>query len=118
MLEIKKMWQKVRADTAWGGAPSVRRLFGDERTVKAILEFLAETEVGKMPSRVLLAGGLNLEEEELEGFSLQVLGEKEYETGVSSSCSGPVADPGHPRLATAGHPRMGWPSPLKPKLSA
>ena len=25
------------------------------------------------------------------------------------SCSGPVADPGHPRMA--------WPSPLKPKLS-
>ena len=85
MPEIKKMWQKVRAESAWGGAPSVRRLFGDERNVKAILKFLAETEVGKMPSRVLLAGGLNLEEEELEGFSLQVLGEEEYETGVSSS---------------------------------
>ena len=63
----------------------MRRLFGDERNVKAILGFLEETRVGKMPSRVLLAGGSELEEEELEGFSLQVLGEEEEETGVSSS---------------------------------
>ena len=63
----------------------MRRLFGDEGNVKAILEFLEETRVGKMPGRVLLAGGPDLEEEELEGFSLQVLVEELTETGVSSS---------------------------------
>ena len=83
--EIKRMWQRVRAESGWGGAPSIRRLFGDERNVKAILGFLEETKVGKMPGRVLLAGGPDLEEEELEGFSLQVLGEEESETGISSS---------------------------------
>ena len=31
-------------------------MFGDERNVQAILEFLEGTKVGKMPSRVLLAG--------------------------------------------------------------
>ena len=66
------MWQRVRADSVWGGAPSIRRLFGDERNVKAILEFLEETKVGEMLSRVLLAGGPDLEEEELEGFPLRV----------------------------------------------
>ena len=59
-------------------------MFGDERNEKAILEFLEKTRVGKMPSRVLLAGGPDLEEEELEGFSLQVLGEEEEETEISS----------------------------------
>ena len=91
--EIKRLWQKVRLETGWGGAPSIRRLFGDERNMKAILEFLETTKVGKMPSRVLLAGGPDLEEEELEGFSLQVLGE-EVETEVSSS--GDEDGPGPP----------------------
>ena len=51
----------------------------------AILEFLERTKVGKMASRVLLAGCPDLEEEELDGFSLQVLGEGEVEIEVSSS---------------------------------
>ena len=38
-----------------------------------------------MPSRVLLAGGPDLEEEELEGLSLHVVGGEEDETGISSS---------------------------------
>ena len=83
--EIKKMWQRVRLESGWGGAPSVRRLFGDERNVKAILGFLERTKVRKMPSRVLLAGGPDLEEEELDGVSPQVLGEEEMETEISSS---------------------------------
>ena len=45
-----------------------------------------------MPGRVL-AGGPGLEEEELEGFSLQVLGE-ETQTEVSSS--GDEGGPGPP----------------------
>ena len=91
--EIKKLWQMVRLETGHGGAPSIRRLFGDERNVKAILEFLEKTKVGKMPSRILLAGGPDLEEEELDGFSLQV-SEEEAETDVSSS--GDEGGPGPP----------------------
>ena len=82
--EIRKMWQRVRIETG-GGAPSVRKLFGDERNTKAILEFLEKTKVGKMPSRVLLAGGPDMEEEEMDGLSLRVLEEGEAETGISSS---------------------------------
>ena len=51
----------------------------------AILGFLEGTRVGKMPGQILLAGGPDLEEEELECVSLQVLGESEDETGISSS---------------------------------
>ena len=67
------------------GGASIRRLFGDERAVPEILEFLEGTRVGKMPGRILVAGGPGLEEEELEGFSLQVQGEGEEGTGLSSS---------------------------------
>ena len=79
------MWQRIRLDCGWGRAPSIRRLFGNERAVPAILEFLEDTSVGKMPGRILLAGGPDLEEGELECVSLQVLGEGEEGTGVSSS---------------------------------
>ena len=41
--------------------------------------------MGKMPGRVLLAGGPDLEEEEMESFSLQVLEEAGTEGEVSSS---------------------------------
>ena len=71
-LEIKRMWQRIRLDCGWGGAPSIRRLFRDDRAVPAILEFLEDTREGKMPGRILLAGGPDLEEEELECVSLQV----------------------------------------------
>ena len=83
--EIKRLWQKVRLECGWGGAPSIRKLFGDERNVPAILEFLEDTKVEKVPSRILLAGGPDLEEEELEGFSLKAPGEGEMGTDVSSS---------------------------------
>ena len=46
-----------------------------------------------MPSRILLAGGPDLEEEELDGFSLQGTGE-DMETEVSSS--GDEDGPGPP----------------------
>ena len=82
--EIRKLWQRVRAEGG-RGAPSVRRLFGREGNVKAILEFLEKTKVGKMPGRVLLAGGPDLEEEEMDGFSLRVPGEDEEGTEISSS---------------------------------
>ena len=90
--EIKRLWQKVRAETGEGGAPTVRKLFREKNT-KAILEFLEGTKVGKMPSRVLLAGGPDLEEEELEGFSLLV-SDEDVETECSSS--GDEDGPGPP----------------------
>ena len=91
--EIRELWQKVRMETGWGGAPSIRKLFGDERNVKAILGFLEKTKVGKMPSRILLAGGPDLEEEDLEGYSLRGTGE-DVETEISSS--GDEGGPGPP----------------------
>ena len=49
------------------------------------MEFIEKTKVGKMPSWVLMAGGPDLEEEELEGFSLQGLDEEVVKTNVSIS---------------------------------
>ena len=51
----------------------------------AILEFLGDTRVGKMPGQILLAGGPDLKEEGLECVSLQIQGEGGEGTGVSSS---------------------------------
>ena len=81
--EIKRLWQKVRAETGEGVAPLVRKLFREKNT-KAILEFLEGSKVGKIPSRVLPAGGADLEEEELEGVSLLV-SDEDVETEISSS---------------------------------
>ena len=38
--EIRRLWQRVRLDYEWGGAPSVRFLFGNERAIPSVLEFL------------------------------------------------------------------------------
>ena len=67
----------------------MRRLFGDERATPVVLEFLEDTRVGKMPGRVLLAGGPDLEEEELDCFSLQVLGGGGAEMSSSEEEDGP-----------------------------
>ena len=83
--EIEEMWEKIKDETGWGGAPTVRKLFGDERCVGALLEFLDKTKVGKMPSRILLAGGPDLEEEELESLSLLAQEEGVEETDISES---------------------------------
>ena len=58
------------------------------------MEFLERTKVGKMPSRVRLVGGPDLEEEELEGFSLQV--SEEGITGIEVSPSEEEDGPGPP----------------------
>ena len=79
------MWKRIRLDCGWGGAPSIRRLFRDEKGVPAVLEFLRDTRVGKTPSQIQLAGGPEVEEEDLEIISLLVQGEEEQGTGVSSS---------------------------------
>ena len=49
------------------------------------MRFLEKTKLGKMPGRILLAGGPDLEEEELDEFSLRLAGEDEVETQVSAS---------------------------------
>ena len=61
--------------------------------MKAILEVLKSTKLGKTRNRILLAGGPDLEEENLEGFSLLV-SEEEAETEVSTS--GDEGGPGPP----------------------
>ena len=76
------MWKRIRLDRGWGGAPSIRRLFRDEKAVPAILEFLGDTRAGKIPGPIQLAGG---PEEDLEVISLLVQGEEEQGTDVSSS---------------------------------
>ena len=48
-----------------------------------VLEFLEDTKVGKMPGLTLMAGGPDLEEEELGVLSLQIQGEKGERTGIS-----------------------------------
>ena len=87
------MWQRIRIDCEWTGAPSIRGLFEKERAVLAILEFPEKTRVGKMPSRILLAGGPDLEEEEMDTLSLQVLDE---EGGSDVSASEEEEGPGPP----------------------
>ena len=63
----------------------MRKLFGDERCVGALLEFLDKTKVGKMPRQILLAGGPDLEEGELESLSLHTQDEGVEETDISES---------------------------------
>ena len=82
--EIRRLWQRVRIDRKWGGAPSVRFLFGNERAIPALLEFLEKTKVGKMPGRILLAGS-GLGRGGPRDFFLRVIGEEEEGTEVSSS---------------------------------
>ena len=62
-----------------------QQLFRGEKAVPAILEFLGDTRVGKMPGLILPAGGPDLEEEDLEVVSLLVQGEGKEGTGVSLS---------------------------------
>ena len=53
------------------------------RAVPAILEFLGGIRAGKVPGRILLARGPDMEEK-LEGFSMRALGEEEG-TGISDN---------------------------------
>ena len=56
-----------------------------EEGVPAILEFLADTRVGKMPSQIQLAGDPEVDAEDLDIISLQVQREEENGTGICSS---------------------------------
>ena len=92
--EIRRLWKRVGRDCGWGGAraPSVRLLFKDVRATPAILEFLESTRVGKIPGRILMAGGPDFEEGELEEASLRVQGEEEG-TELSESEEEDGSDP-------------------------
>ena len=48
----------------------MRALFRDTRATPALLEFLRETSVGRMPSQILLAGGRVEDEDDLEVLEL------------------------------------------------
>ena len=65
-------------------APSVRALFGDERATAAVLGFLESMRVGRMPGRILMAGGLDVEEGDLETIEMWAP-EEEEGTGISES---------------------------------
>ena len=48
--EIRELWRRVEAECEGGPrAPSVRRLFRDPRATPALLDFLRDTSVGRMP---------------------------------------------------------------------
>ena len=48
--EIREMWRRIEAECEGGPrAPSVRGLFQDPRATPAVLDFLRDTRVGKMP---------------------------------------------------------------------
>ena len=76
--------KRVERDCEWGGlrAPSVCLLFGYVRATPAVLEFLEDTRVGRMPGRVLLAGGLDASGEDLEVMWAL---EEEEGSGISGS---------------------------------
>ena len=89
--EIRRLWQRVEVDCGWLGprAPTVRALFGNPDATPALLEFLDNTRVGRMPSQVELRGGGDRGEEDLEVVELEapevdVLTEESEEEGGPS----------------------------------
>ena len=66
MPETRRLWQRGRRDCDWESpkAPSVSLLSRDARATPAVLEFLEDTRVGKIPGLALF--GEQDEEPELE----------------------------------------------------
>ena len=83
----------MKADCEWGTsrAPSVRTLFKDPRAIPAVLEFLQDTKAGQMPSQILLRGGIEVEEEDLEDIELwaEDSGGREVEENEEEDGPGP-----------------------------
>ena len=69
----------MEEDCEWGGprAPSVQLSFRDARATPALLEFFEDTRMGRMLGRVLLLGGSDLDEEEMEEVELWAPEEEE-----------------------------------------
>ena len=76
------------------GHPSARLLFGDVRATPAVLEFIEDTRVGRMPGRVLMAGGPDVEEGELD--EVELWGPEEEGEGTEFSESEEENGPGPP----------------------
>lgn len=68
-------------------------MFSDARATPAVLEFLEDMKVGRMASRVLLAGGPDVEEDEMEEVTLWAPVEEEG-TGISEEESAEEDGPG------------------------
>ena len=75
--EIRRLWHRMRADCERVGAPSIRHISNDPRATPAALELLEDRRVGIMPGRILMAGGPDLEGEDLDVLSLRAPGEEE-----------------------------------------
>ena len=73
----------MEADCGRTGASPIHHI-NDPRATPAALGFLEDTRVGNVPGRILMAGGPDLEEEELEVLSLMAP-EEEEGTDVSAS---------------------------------
>ena len=94
--DIRRLWKRVQMDCGWGGprAPSVRLLFREARAAPALLEFLEDTGVGRMPDRFLLAGGQDLKEDEME--EVELWAPEEVERSDISESSEEKDGPGPP----------------------
>ena len=86
------MWQRVEKDCEWESsrAPSARLLFRDERATPALLDFLEDTRVGRMPGLALM--GKVGEESDLEEIVLWPAEEE----GSGSGSGGEEGGPGPP----------------------
>ena len=76
-------------------APSARIHFGNTRATAAVLEFLEDTRTGRMLGQVMLAGGPDVEEEDMEEIDLWAP-EEEVGTGINESESEEGDGPGPP----------------------
>lgn len=90
--EIRRLWQRVEIDCEWPGprAPRVRMLFGDPRATPDLLEFLADTRVGRMPSQIQLRGGWVEDMDGLETIELEAPEEGAEASEESEEEDGPA----------------------------
>ena len=74
--QIRRLWQRIGKGCGESVAPSVRGLFNDARATPAVPEFPEDTRVGRVPDLVLLVGGPDDEEDEMEEIELWALVEE------------------------------------------
>ena len=89
------LWRRAESDCEWGcqRAPSARLLFGDVRATPAVLELLEDTRVGRIPGQILLAGGPDVEEDDLEEIEVWAPEEGAREIEISEEEDGPGPPP-------------------------
>ena len=76
--EIRRLWQRVNAESGSYRAPSVRRPFNEPQATEAVLDFLRTTRVGRLPGLVMF--GI-MEEESGTGLELWADSENPEEEG-------------------------------------